>query len=112
MGEALCRGLAGVFRDASEWLRELRRGFESGRSEGAWERLAEATVAVVAGLGTRAEMRSMSPWSRGELAELIEYRRVRRRATILTSRASSWRSLGELHPKLERLDGLKLKISE
>lgn len=111
LGEALCRGLTCVFRDASEWLRELRNGFDSdASSQRAWERLAEAAVAVLAGLGTRGEMRAMSPWSRGELADLIEYRRVRRRPTILTSRASSWRALAELHPRLEGLEeALKLK---
>lgn len=108
-GEALCQGLTGLWREASEWLRALRSSFGSEqRSERLWSEVAEAGVLAVNGLEDPAEVETMGAWACAELADLLEHRRVGRRPTIVTSRMSSWKGLRRLHPKLSRLE-VKLK---
>ena len=113
-GEALCQGLAGVWCEASEWLRALRSCFGSEqRFERRWDEVAEAGVLLVHGLEDPAEVETAGPWGCAQLADLLEHRRVGRKPTIVTSRMASWKGLRRLHPKLAGLDvNLKYQIED
>ncbi len=110
-GEALCAGFEGRWFEAADWLRRIRRGFDDD-AERAWEPLAEAGVAMLAGLGAAADnFGGLTAWSRGQLAELVTYRRLRRKPTILTSRMRSWTEIHRLDASLRGPEvALKLKV--
>lgn len=112
--EALCQGLAGVWREASEWLRALRSSFgREQRYERVWSEVAEAGVLLVNGLEDPAEVEAIGSWGCAQLADLLELRRVGRKPTIVTSRMVSWKGLRRLHPKLAGLDvNLKYQIED
>ncbi len=112
-GEAICAGLAGRWTDAADWLRRLRGTFRSDEpSERVWESHADAEVSMLSGLGAASDgYGGLTAWSRSQVAELIAYRRSRRRPTILTSRMRSWKEIRQLHSSLHGLEiPLKLKV--
>lgn len=113
-GEALCQGLPGVWREASDWLRALRSSFGSNPGSGrVWSEVAEAGVAMLHGVDDPAEVETMGPWACTQLADLLEHRRVERRPTIVSSRMGSWKGLRRLHPKLAKLEvNLKYLIED
>ncbi len=113
LGEALCAGHEGRWFEAADWLRRIRRGFDDADAgEHAFESLAEAGVALLAGLGAAADgFGGLTAWSRSQLAELITYRRLRRKPTILTSRMRTWTEIHRLDASLRGLEvALKLKV--
>ncbi len=112
-GEALCAGHEGRWFDAADWLRRIRRAFDDpDAGEPTFESLAEAGIALLANLGAAADtFGGLTAWSRSQLAELITYRRMRCKPTILTSRMRSWNEIRRLDASLRGLDlALTLKV--
>ncbi len=112
-GEALCAGHEGRWYDAADWLRRIRRAFDDAdAAEPAFESLAEAGIALVSGLGAATDgFGGLTAWSRSQLAELITYRRMRCKPTILTARMRSWHEIRRLDASLRNLDvALTLKV--
>ena len=102
MGEALCMGRSCRFEDMNSWLRELR-AHDFVNYESVWSRAANVDVLVFDDVGSikgaRIGGRRDSDWWKEEVSELLRFRHMHVKPTIVTSNGDI-DSLGEIDRSL------------
>ena len=110
--EMLASGLRGRCALMSEWLNELRAGFD--RGSGVSSRQVFGDLAAAEVLLLLHVQRPESEWGCQQVADLLMMRRVHLRPTIVTAGYRRWDRIRGIHPSLRDLEireGLRVPVA-
>ena len=116
LGEALDRGLRGLWLTQSDWLRDLKASWNGGRDVPAehvvWRRAAEADVLMFDELGGVEGLKHPErSWWRVQVTQLLHYRDSHELPTIVTANLGDWREVRRIHESLVSRMDVALKIA-